>query len=203
MLETSARRLVCVAATFLLATGCSEHETTPPKASPTPLASLNTAAIEIPRIEFCKLVPDSAVHDALGGKADSSSSYRNGDEVDVPDVGKEVVHEIGCTWSTDDGGTARAWVFARPVDAAFARTAIASSRKADGCRVVDGPAYGEPSVTQTCREPDGSTRVRHAGLFGQTWLSCEVADPTDGVPAVHQRADQWCVEVVNALNTGG
>jgi hypothetical protein len=203
MLETSARRLVCVAAAFVLATGCSEEKTPAPKPAPTPMANLNTAAIEIPRIEFCKLVPDSAVHDALGAKADSSSAYRNGDEVDLPDVGKEVVHEIGCSWSTDDGAAARAWVFARPVDAAFARAAIASSRKTDGCRVADGPAYGEPSLTQTCREPDGSTRVRHAGLFGQTWLSCEVADPTDGVPAVRKRADQWCVEVVNALNTGG
>ena len=57
-------------------------------------------------------------------------------------------------------------------------------------------------MTQTCREPEPSGCVRHAGLFGQTWLSCEVTDPTDGVPAVRARADQWCVEVVNALNTG-
>jgi hypothetical protein len=203
MLETSARRLACLAATFLVVAGCSQHETTASKPSPTPLANLNTRAIQIPRIEFCKLVPDAAVKSALGGKPDSTSSYRNGDEVDVPDVGKEVVHEIGCSWSTDDGGAARAWVFARPVDAAFARAAIASSRTTDGCRVTDGASYGEPSVTQTCREPDGSTRVRHAGLFGQTWLSCEVADPTDGAAVVRDRAERWCVEVVNALNTGG
>jgi len=202
MLETSARRLACVAATFLLATGCSQGETTAPEASPTPLADLNSSAIQVPRIEFCTLVPKAAVRTALGGKADSSSSYRNGDDVDLPGVGKQVVHEIGCSWSTDEGAAARAWLFARPVDAAFARTAIASSRTTKRCRVTNTPSYGEPSVTQACREPDGSTRVRHAGLFGQTWLTCEVADPTDGVAAVRDRADRWCVEVVNALNTG-
>src|SRR5690349_16885942 len=202
MLETSARRLACVAVSLLAATGCAEKEATAPTPTPTPLASLNTAAMQVPRIEFCKLVPDSAVHDALGAKPDSSSSYRNGDEIDVPGVGKEVVHEIGCSWTADDGASARAWVFARPVDAAFARQAIGSSSGTKGCRTTSGPAYGEPSVTQTCHQPDGSNRVRHAGLFGQTWLSCEVTRPTDPVGTVRDRADTWCVEVVNALNTG-
>jgi hypothetical protein len=206
MLETSARRLACVATAVLLATlfatGCSKDETTAPKPSPTPLASLNTTAMQIPRIEFCKLVPGSAVTDALGADPDSSASYSNGDDVAVPGVGKEVVHETGCSWSTDAGATARAWVFARPVDAAFARLAIASSRETPGCRVTRGPSYGDPSVTQTCRQ-GGSARVRHAGLFGQTWLSCEVSDPAGEVPAVRARADAWCVEVADALNTNG
>jgi hypothetical protein len=208
MLESSARRtslaLACGLATALLVTGCSEEKkTSAPKSSPTPLSNLNTTAMQIPRIAFCKLVPDGAVRAAVGGKPDSSKSYGNGDEVDVTGVGTEVVHEIGCSWSTDDGSSARAWIFARPVDAAFARQAIASSRKTEGCKVDDGPAYGEPSVTQTCRPPDGSTRVRHAGLFGQTWLTCEVTDPGNEVASVRERADAWCVDVVNALNTGG
>ena len=73
-------------------------------------------------------------------------------------------------------------MFARPVDAAFARTGRSrSSRQTEGCRTSPGPAYGDPSVTQTCRLPDGGQRVRHAGLFGQTWLTCEVVgrDPDD------------------------
>ena len=37
-------------------------------------------------------------------------------------IGKDVVHEIGCSWTGDDGTTARAWVFARPVNAAFAQS---------------------------------------------------------------------------------
>jgi hypothetical protein len=207
MLETSARRplqgLSILVTALLVATGCSKDETTAPTPSPTPLASLNTAAMQVPRIEFCKLVPDSAVKDALDGSPDSAASYGNGDDVEVPDVGKEVVHETGCSWSTDAGAVARAWVFARPVDTAFARTAIASNRETPGCRITRGPSYGDPSVTQTCRQPGGSARVRHAGLFGQTWLTCEVTDPADGVPAVRARADSWCVEVLNALNTGG
>jgi hypothetical protein len=207
MLETSARRplqgLGLLVTALLVATGCSKDEATAPAPTPTPLASLDTASMQVPRIEFCKLVPDSAVKDALDGKPDSAASYSNGDEVQVPDVGKEVVHETGCSWSTDAGAVARAWVFARPVDAAFARTAVASSRKTPGCRVARGPSYGDPSMTQTCRQPGGSTRVRHAGLFGQTWLTCEVTDPAGGVPAVRPRADSWCVEVLNALNTGG
>ena len=67
MLETSARRLACVAATFLLATGCSQGETTAPKASPTPLADLNSSAIQVPRIEFCTLLHKAAVRTALLG----------------------------------------------------------------------------------------------------------------------------------------
>ena len=218
MLETSARRLsnrcarpihgylTCMVGVLLLAaTACAkDEEKAAPRPEPTPMANLNTTSMQVPRIEFCKLVPGTAVRRALGGAPDSDTSYGNGDEVDLPGVGKEVVHEIGCSWTTDEGAAARAWVFGRPADAAFAKTVIASSRQTEGCRTSRGPAYGDPTVTQTCRLPDGSQRVRHAGLFGQTWLSCEVSatDP-DAVTALRDRSEQWCVEVANALNTGG
>jgi hypothetical protein len=213
MHESSARRpvsrralpcLAVVLALLVVATGCSQKD---PKAAapaaPTPMANLNTTAMEVPRIEFCSLVPDRAVRDALAGKPDSDASYGNGDETTLPGIGKEVVHEIGCAWGTEAGASARAWVFARPVDAAFARTVIASSRRTDGCRLTPGPAYGDPSLTQTCRLPDGSRRVRHAGLFGQTWLTCEVGtiDPAASVTDVGDRSQRWCVQVANALNT--
>ena len=77
--------------------------------------------MQVPRIEFCQLIPAKAVTEALGGKPDSKATYGNGDSVKVDGVGEDVVHEIGCSWSTDQGTTARAWVFARPVDAPFAR----------------------------------------------------------------------------------
>jgi hypothetical protein len=167
------------------------------------MARLNTTSMQVPRIEFCRLVPATAVRAALGGEPDSDASYGNGDEVDVPGVGKEIVHEIGCSWSTDAGAAARAWVFARPVDAAYARTVIASSRGAKGCRTTRGLAFGDPDLTQTCRLPDGTQRVRHAGLFGQTWLTCEVsATAPDAVTDLGERSDHWCVQVANALNTG-
>lgn len=204
MLETSARRLgTLVVAAVLLAAGCSGEESPAPAPDPTPLPSLNSRALEVPRIEFCSLVPDSAVEDALGGKPDSDASYGNGDEVDLSGSGPQVVHELGCSWSTDGGASARAWIFARPVDAAFARKAVGSNRRAEHCTVQRRPAYGDPSVTQTCRLPDGTTRVRHAGLFGQTWLSCEVAEPSADPATVRERSDRWCAEVVGALDTGG
>jgi hypothetical protein len=195
--------LTGMAGLLMVATGCAqEGKKAAPPPTPTPMARLNTAAMQVPRIEFCKLVPESAVRDALGGKPDSATSYRNGDEEELAGVGTEVVHEIGCSWTTDGGAAARAWVFARPVDAAFARTVIASSRRTEGCRTSRGPAYGDPALTQTCRLPDGSQRVRHAGLFGQTWLTCEVAatDPA-AAQGLGERSERWCVEIANALNT--
>jgi hypothetical protein len=187
---------------LLAATGCAGEEKAAPPATPTPMADLDTTALQVPRIEFCELVPASAISDALGAEPDSETSYRSGDEADLPGVGTEVVHEIGCSWGTDAAAAARAWVFARPVDAAFAKTVLASSRETKGCRTEPGPSYGEPSLTQTCRLPDGTRRVRHAGLFGQTWLSCEVSAPAPAeVPALSGRSERWCVEVANTLNT--
>ena len=66
---------------------------------------------------------------------------------------------------------------------------------------MSGPAYGKPTVTQVCRRAGGEQRVRHAGLFGQTWLSCEVAAPSAEAAGIRDRADAWCVQVANALNT--
>ena len=205
MLDSSARRpfvvIVAALALGLLLCGCSEEKKATPKPSPTPIASLNTVAMQVPRIEFCGLVPTSAVTDALGGKAASKTAYGNGDEQSVRTVGKDVVHEIGCLWTGKDGATARAWVFARPIDTAFARTVIASSRAKKGCKTVAGPAYGKPSTTQQCQFADGTQRIRHSGLFGQTWLSCELAAPGADATRLRTSTDAWCVQVANALNT--
>lgn len=185
----------------LLVTGCAQEKKAAPPASPTPIASLNTVAMQVPRIKFCALVPEAAVADALGGKPDSDASYGNGDEQDVVGVGQDVVHEIGCAWNTDAGVSARAWLFARPVDAAFARTVIASGRRTTGCRTVRGPTYGDPSATQVCQLPGGQQRVRHSGRFGDTWLTCELSATQVPGAEVRKRADSWCVEIANALNT--
>ncbi|MEO7350784.1 MAG: hypothetical protein ABIW17_02700 [Marmoricola sp.] len=205
MLESSARRpraLAVAAVVFgLLLTGCTEEKKVTPKPSPTPIGSLNTLAMQVPRIEFCGLLPDTAVSHALGGKPDSDSAYGNGDLQELQGVGQDVVHEIGCSWAGKDGVAARAWVFASPISREFARRVIASGEKTKGCRTVPGPAYGRPATTQVCSFSDGTHRVRHAGLFGQSWLTCELAAGDVETADLRSRTDAWCVEVANALNT--
>lgn len=212
MLKSSARRpsapvfaaAVTGLALALALAGCAgEKKVAAPEPSPTPIADLDPSAMEIPRIEFCPLVPRRAVTAALGGKVASEAAYGNGDEEELPGVGTDVVHEIGCSWTGAGGTTARAWVFARPVDAGFAKTLVAEAAKVKGCRSVAGSAFGAPSTTQQCTLPTGENRVRHAGLFGQTWLTCELASRGTEPPDLRSRTDQWCVETVNALNTTG
>jgi hypothetical protein len=168
-------------------------------APPTPLARLNGTALDIPRIDFCSLLPRVAVRAALGADDWTTDHWGNGDRTDVAGT-TDVVAEHGCRWTTSSG-TARAgaWVFAGPVDPTTARRVIARARTQTSCRLADGPSYGDPSLTQICEVP-GSVRVRHAGLFGDSWLTCEVVDAKP-VAAVRARADAWCVEVANALNT--
>ncbi len=216
MLDSSARRpcprgsrrsrstlLVCISgiALGLVLAGCAQEKKATPPASPTPIASLNTQAMQVPRIEFCSLVPKSAISDALGGKPDSDAAYGNGDEEELVGLGKDVVHELGCSWNTDEGVSARAWVFARPVSTSFARSVVASGRRTPGCRTVPGPEYGEPSATQLCKQADGAQRVRHSGLFGETWVTCELSATDLETSALRTRADDWCVQIANALNT--
>ena len=82
------------------------------------------------------------------------------------------------------------------------KTVLADEPADQGVPDRPGPAYGDPSLTQTCRLPDGTQRVRHAGLFGQTWLTCEVSAPAPAeVAEVSDRSERWCVEVANTLNT--
>lgn len=204
MRATSARRssaaLVGTLALLLGAAACGGRPEASPKPSPTPIARLDTTSMQVPRIAFCPLVDPGAVSAALGGPAASDASYGNGDQEPVTGVGRDVVHEIGCTWTGQDGTVARAWIFARPVEAAFARSIIASTGRTKRCRTVSGPAYGDPTTTQVCRSlpgsPAGTQRIRHAGLFGQTWLTCEL----QGIGDLRRRADSWCVEVARTLD---
>ena len=92
-------------------------------------------------------------------------------------------------------------MFARPVNTAFARSVIASGRKTKGCRTIAGPPYGDPASAQVCRTAEGEQRLRHAGLFGQTWLTCELATTKSEQAELRDRTDAWCSEIANALNT--
>lgn len=189
-------------ATLLAVSGCSGSGA-PPKAQaapPTPIARLNTAAMTLPRVTFCSRLARTAVRAALGSAGRwRLATYRDGDRTAVG-AGTDTVAEDGCAWAADTGSAlARAWVFAPPADTQLARQVIREARGRSGCRLVKGPAFGSPSLTQVCTGTTG-TRVRHAGLFGSTWLSCEVSADAS-VAVVRKRADAWCVQVVNTLNT--
>jgi hypothetical protein len=192
---------LATALTLMLLSGCSgaAPRATPSTAPPTPIGQLNTAQMELHRIPFCDLVPRQAVADALGGRATDRSSWRNGDTTPLVGGGGDRAQEFGCRYSAGSS-TAAAWVFASPVGPRFARQVVRSSARQQGCRDQPGATFGDPSELQACRLPDGGVRVRHAGLFDQTWLTCEVS-ATAPDRQVTGRADAWCAQVANTLNT--
>jgi hypothetical protein len=184
---------------FPLLAACSGSGDTPPPATsaPTPITKLDLSRLQVARVEFCDRVPDAAVRRALGGKAEADDSWRNGDPVPGPAGTGDVGHEIGCAWTGAAGAAARAWVFARPVTAELAGTLVAQAGRQPGCTGAAAPVFGRPALLQTCPESAGVERVRRAGLFGDTWLTCEVS----GAAATRPRArlDAWCAAVVGAL----
>lgn len=159
--------------------------------------------MRLARTSFCTRLSQRAVDQAVGGDAGRGKAWKNGDTAEVENGVNDVVHESGCRWTHDDG-SARVWVFARSVSTAQANAVIAKTAKRSGCTSAAGPDFGSPSQRQTCSLKDGATRVRVAGLFGGTWLSCEVSSGSgagaDAV-SVSRRTDAWCVQVANALNT--
>lgn len=184
--------------------GCAHHAPAAHQAPPTPIARLNTAAMAIPRIDFCSLVPATAVHDALATSRWRLTTYRNGQKAPVGTATSggtdDVIAEHDCVYTARRGvATARAWVFATPVHQPLARQVIAQAGREPGCSLVKGPAFGSPSLTQVCTSA-GTVRVRVAGLFGTTWLSCEASDAT-ARDVVRRRADAWCVQIANTLDT--
>lgn len=190
----------CAAATALLAlaAGCSS-ESTPPKpagagSGPTPIGKYGAPALS--RLAFCDLVPEKAVTAALGGAPESDRSWDNGDQATVAGS-TDVIHELGCEWTGPSGTVARAWVFARPVDAAFATDLVAEAGRRKGCEAGTPPSFGSPSLLQTCPIRGERERVRHAGLFGDTWLTCEVAGAR--AESLADRAGAWCVAVAESL----
>lgn len=187
--------------TLVLLSGCSGSapRAAPRTARPTPIARLNTAQMELHRIPFCDLLPRQAVTEALAGRATDRSSWRNGDTTPVVGGRGDRAQELGCRFSAGSS-TAAAWVFASPVEPGFAHQVVRDSSREDGCRDEPGATFGQPSELQTCRLPGGVVRVRHAGLFGQTWLTCQVSAAATE-QQVTRRADAWCVQVANTLNT--
>jgi hypothetical protein len=204
--------VVAVVLTAALAAGCSGGNkgasSTPTTARPTPLAKLDLATVQVARAQFCDRVAQDEIRRALGAKPDADQSWGNGDPVptaaptgsatapatDSGDVG----HELGCAWTTSSGSAARAWVFARPVTADLANGLVAQAARQPGCTSSAETVFGHPALLQTCAPAGGPERVRRAGLFGDSWITCELSGP----PATHPRArlDAWCAAVVAALD---
>ncbi|RNL63092.1 hypothetical protein EFK50_15380 [Nocardioides marmoriginsengisoli] len=194
------RRLVTLAlvAVTVLA-GCSDGDPAAPVSSaPRAIKDLDPASMSLVRVEFCDLVPVAAVRTALGSEPRTPDEWRNGDPIPGGGPGG-IGHEFGCSWTSPAGRIARAWVFARPIAPAYARTLVRAAGRKTGCTTT-ASAFGEPGLLQSCSGPGKSLVARHAGLFQDTWLSCEVTQ-TSTRKAVTARADAWCSAVASALDT--
>lgn len=189
-----------LAALALLVSGCLQDAPAGPQTpAPTPIGELRTDSVVVERAPFCDKVPDRAVEDAIGGELSDSQQWGEGDRADTGDTAHDVANELGCSWSSADGVTARAWVFARPVTKAFATSVATDKPKNQVCRNLPRQRFGSPSQLQVCQLGGGVLRVRRAGLFGDSWLACEIAAPVAKPGALRKRVDAWCVEVVNAV----
>jgi hypothetical protein len=184
---------------LVLLVGCGGNPKAAPTSPPTPIGQLNTSQMNIPRVKFCDLIPADAVSTALGTTTSTNGSWANGDVIPLGSSPQDVVHEFGCRF-TAGTSQAEAWVFARPVQPVFAQTVITQTATKNNCQSIAGPNFGQPSQRQTCELADGVVRVRFAGLFNQTWLTCQLQAQATAAE-VKSRAGAWCVRVVNATNT--
>lgn len=201
--------------------GSDQEEAATPSADPSS-AHLDLSRLPVPRAPFCETLPGQGVTDALQGEVAQTGHYSNGDEVEVRPGYTDIVHEHGCVYESAEGSVARAWVFARPVDRAEAKRQVRRARRGRDCALPDSIAFGTPSLVSACEVPadragtEVMVRARLEGLFGDSWVGCEVAEPvssqgaagTGGTTrqerkAVVRRAEQWCTEVVTAVGAGG
>jgi hypothetical protein len=186
----------------LALTGCGKSET-PKSAStpaPTPIGQLNTDAMTLARVDFCALLPDAAVREALDGGLGDQVSWRNGERALIDTGTSDVAHEYGCAW-TRAGYAASAWIFARPITTEFAKAVLDKTSHRNGCTAEEGPDFGSPHQQQTCTLSDGTKRVRLAGLFKDTFLTCQVQAPAKvDDKTLSERTYDWCVQVANATN---
>jgi hypothetical protein len=197
------RRIV---ATTLALAGClalaacsgSGDSPAPRTTAPTPIGKLDVSSLRIARAAFCDQVPKSAVRRALGADVADTSTWKAGDPAPTGGSG-DVAHELGCAWTGRGSTVVRAWVFARPVSADFARQVQRQAGRAATCTVTPTATFGSPSYLRECTALHGVAQVRRAGLFGDTWLTCELVAPAD---RPRERLDSWCAAVVAALDVG-
>jgi hypothetical protein len=177
----------------------SNPSTSPPT---TPLSQLDLSDLPIDRQPFCERLDQGDVEAALGGPVSSTYHYGNGDRKRIAPGVTDVSHEYNCTFTAADGTEARVWVFAEPVTRRVAASIARDSDREGGCtKVASAPTYGTPTSTTLCRQraPD-RTAVTLRGLFGDAWMSCELAVP-GRAPAgeTQRRGEQWCLRVATTL----
>jgi hypothetical protein len=175
-------------------TACSgeEESPAPPPATPTPLSSYDTTAIELERRDLCASLDQSLAARILGSPG-AIVEWAPGDRLPGTD---EIADEWGCRITADEA-TAEAWVAAPPVTAPEARRLV---KRLTGmkCRAREaGADFGDPGTAYSCDLNSGATLQGHAGLFGDTWVVTRVA--TDDEDAAEDAADQWAVAVLTAL----
>lgn len=160
------------------------------------LGDLDTSVVAVARAPFCDAVDPEAVSTALGGTPTDSREWNDGEATRFSKREKDVAHEYGCLWSSDDV-TARAWVFAPPVTVDRAQDVRRAAVRADGCeRRTGAAAFGKPTVALVCeRKHDAEASFR--GLFGDAWLTCTVTG-READDVVVERANAWCVAVLEA-----
>jgi hypothetical protein len=188
--------LLALVAPVLAGCGGADGPSAARAPSSTPITKVDVAGVHLARAPFCDRLTDAAVREALGGPATSDDAWSNGDPVPAPGAPGQVGHEFGCSWAGADGSTASAWVFARPVSPDFATTVVRRAER-ESCAARPDVVFGSPALVQACPASAGLERVRRAGLFGDTWLTCEVTGPTATAKA---RADRWCATTVSALD---
>ena len=204
MARRRAGALAVVLATVLSGCSGSHAPRTAPAPRPTPITKLDVASVRVARVGFCDQVPATAVRRALGAEPESDTHWGNGDPLPSDSTSAsagDLTHELGCAWTGPAGAAARAWVFGRPATAAFAQTLVAAAGRQPGCRAEPTTVFGNPAVLQTCELPGGVRRIRRAGLFGDSWVTCEVSGPVS--PDLATRTDAWCGAVIDAVQATG
>lgn len=168
----------------------------------TPLSSIDTTLVTVPRTDWCTAVDPTTISTALGAEIDSAQAWRNGDEATLGDR-TDVAHEFGCRWSTADATpvSVATWTFASPVTSERAGAIRAKALKAEGCTEFPSAAFGNQSLALECSEGKEAptTQVRYQGLFGDAWVTCEVIAPATS-PALNS-ADGWCAAVLETAAT--
>lgn len=176
-----------------------------PAATPSPSQATSTRApldlsnLPVARTLVCDAVDDSALVTALDGPPADATSYVSGDRVEIAPGVTDTAHEDLCGFETADA-EAKVWVFAAPVSTPQARRIVRDVRTAPRCSYpADATGFGTPGLTSVCTRGDIVTTTLR-GLFGDAWLSCELAvSGPAGPDAVRSRAERWCVHVATTL----